>query len=151
MAKLLIHFLALWWIAVPMQQRPAATRVIASTAEWKITAGEFEEIVSSFPPDARKRFSVPADRRNLLNELVRIWVLSADARKKGVEVGTQYAARRDYYAEHARQLGSRIGDAATRAYYNDHLRDFERIRLSHILILNGSSPVVPPNSEAHKR
>src|SRR5437762_3367440 len=108
MTTAIIQFLAMWFAVVPVPQTGAATRVIASTKEWKITAADFQQILASFPADSRQRFSVAANRRNLLNEVIRIWVLSTEAMKKGIAVGTTYEARRDYYVEYARQLGARI-------------------------------------------
>ena len=146
----IIQFLVMWFVIVAVPQKDVPSRVVASTKEWKITAGEFQQIIASFPPDARQRFSVAANRRNLLNEVIRIWVLSADAKKNGIAVGTTYQARRDYYVEYARQLGTRITDDRLRAYYKQHTADYERVRLSHILILNGGSPVIPPGVDPKK-
>src|SRR3954471_3890757 len=95
----IIQFLMMWAVATAVPQRADATRVIASTSEWKITAGDFQQILDSFPSDSRQRFSVAANRRNLLNEVIRIWVLSNEARKNGTAVGTTYPERRDYYVQ----------------------------------------------------
>jgi len=129
-------------------QRAADTRVIASTKGWKITAGDFQQILASLPADSRQRFSVAANRRNLLDEVIRIWVLSTDAKKKGVAIGTTYPERRDYYARYAQQLGTRITDEKMRAYYQQHIGEYERVHLWHIVVLNGSSPVVPSDVDA---
>jgi hypothetical protein len=141
----MIQLMLIWFAVAPVTQRPADTRVIASTKEWRITAGEFQQILASLPADSRQRFSVGANRRNLLDEIIRIWVLSTDAKNNGIPVGTTYFERRDYYARYAQQLGARIPDEKLRAYYQQHIGEYERVRLSHILILNGGSPVVPPN------
>jgi peptidyl-prolyl cis-trans isomerase C len=150
MTTAFVQFLVLWFAVAAVPQRGAATRVIASTKEWKITAGEFQQILASFPADSRQRFSAAAERRNLLNEVVRIWVLSNEAMKKGIAVGTTYVARRDYYVQFAQQLGSRITDEQLRAFYKEHVSEYETVRLSHILILNGNSPVIPPNVDPKK-
>jgi hypothetical protein len=144
----MIQLMLLWFVVAPVQQRVANTRVIASTKEWKITANEFQQILASLPPDSRQRFSVAANRRNLLDEVIRIWVLSTDAKNNGIPVGTTYHERRDYYARYGQQLGARIPDEKMRAYYQQHIGEYERVHLSHILILNGGSPVVPPNVDA---
>jgi len=146
----IIQFMLVWFVFLGVPQKEVPSRVIASTRDWKLTAGEFQQILDSFPPDARQRFSVAANRRNLLNEVIRIWVLSTEARKKGITVGTTYQARRDYYVQYAQQLGMRITDDGLRGYYKQHIADHERVRLSHILILNGGSPVIPPNVDPKK-
>jgi len=146
----MIQFLVMWFLLAPVTQQSAATRVIASTKEWKITEGDFQQILASFPPESRERFSVAATRRNLLNEVIRIWVLSTEAKKNGIAVGTTYAERRDYYVQYTQQLGARISEERLRNYYMQHIAEYERVRLSHILILNGGSPIIPPNVDPKK-
>jgi hypothetical protein len=129
-------------ICLLMLQTPAP-RVLASTSEWTITTEDFNRIVQSFPEQDRVRYSVTEYRLGLLNELIRIWVLTTEARKNGVEVGTDYESRKRYYQEFAREVGSQIPPAAVQKYYDDHINDFARIAVSHILILNGDSPLTP--------
>jgi parvulin-like peptidyl-prolyl cis-trans isomerase-like protein len=146
----MIQFLIMWFVVAAVPQSTTASRVIASTKEWKITAGDFQEILASFPPDSRERFSVAANRRNLLDEVIRIWVLSTEARKNGMAVGTTYAERRNHYVLYAQYLAGRITEEQLRTYYSQHVGEYERVRLSHILILNGSSPVIPPNVDTKR-
>jgi len=125
-------------------QGPAATpRIIASSGDWTITAEEFEQIVKTFPAQDRQRFADPDNRRGLVDELVRIWVLTSEARRKGIDVGTGYESRRNYYQQYAREIGAAISEETVRNYYEGHLDDFTQIGLSHILILNGNSPITP--------
>src|SRR5438046_10567719 len=91
--------------AVGPLQGPAATpRIIASSGDWTITAEEFEQIVKTFPAQDRQRFADPDNRRGLVDELVRIWVLTSEARRKGIDVGTGYESRRNYYTQYAREI-----------------------------------------------
>src|SRR5438132_7129548 len=113
----MIQFLVMVAVIAALPQRAAATRVIASTTEWKITSGDFEQILASLPANSRQRFSVAANRRNLLDEVIRIWVLSNEARKKGMPVGTTYGERRNYYIQYAQQLAARISEDKLRTYY----------------------------------
>jgi hypothetical protein len=152
-------FLALLFATATVPQKPAGTHVIASSKDWAITAKNFEDIVASFPAEGRQRFSIPANRRNLLNELIRIWVLTTEAINKGIAVGPQYQARRDYYMEYGRQIGARITEEAVETFYKNHPDEFTKVRIAHILVLNGDSPVVPyadvknrlPYAEARKK
>src|SRR5262245_60897819 len=146
----IIQFVLVWFVILGVPQKEVPSRVIASAQDWKLTAGEFQQILASFPPDSRQRFSVAANRRNLLNEVIRIWVLSTEARKNGIAVGTTYQARRDYYVQYAQQLAARINDDRLQTYYKQHIADYERVRLWHILILNGGSPVIPANVDPKK-
>src|SRR5256885_905012 len=131
-------------LSVGARQTPApAARVIASSAEWTITAADFELIVKTFPPQDRERYTDPDYRRPLVNELVRIWTLTTEARKKGVDVGVDYESRRNYYQQYAREIEVAISEEGIRSYYESHLDDFTQVRFSHILILNGNSPITP--------
>src|SRR5438093_10295826 len=143
--------------AAPQAPAPAA-RVIASSPDWTITAADFEQIVKTFPPKDQERYADPDNRRPLVNELVRIWALTTEARKKGVDVGADYESRRNYYQQYAREVAGTITEEGVRSYYETHLDDFTQVGLSHILILNGNSPVTPyanverlPYEEAEKK
>jgi len=146
----MIHLFMMWAAIAAVPQSVPLNRVIASTKEWKITVGDFEEILTSFPRDSRERFSIAANRRNLLDEVIRIWVLSNEARKNGMAVGTTYIERRNYYVLYAQHLGELISEDKLRTYYREHLTEYDRVHLSHILILNGSSPIIPPNVDSKK-
>jgi len=137
------HLLSMLLLSGPLQGPAATPRIIASSGDWTITAEEFEQIVKTFPPQDRQRFADPDNRRGLVDELVRIWVLTSEARRKGIDVGTGYESRRNYYQQYAREIGAAISEETVRNYYEGHLDDFTQIGLSHILILNGNSPITP--------
>jgi hypothetical protein len=147
MTAAFVHLFAIWLIAGAVPQKPAGTRVIASSMDWAITAQEFEDILKTLPADGRLRFSVPANRRDLVTELVRIWVVSTEARQRGIAIGTDYKARKDYYVEYARQIGSTINNEAVQKYYQANIDDFTQVGFAHILILNGNSPITPNNEK----
>jgi hypothetical protein len=118
-------------------------KVIASTKDWSITQEQYDAILKTFPEVDRLRYIDPEYRRGLVNELVRIWVLSAEARKNGIAVPNDYESQKAYYQKWAQQVGATISDEAIRSYYDAHIDDFTALGFSQILILNGSSPVTP--------
>ena len=131
-------------ICLLMLQTPAAApRVLASSSDWTITVDDFNRIVQMFPEQDRARYSITEYRLGLLNELVRIWVLTTEARKNGIDVGADYESRKKYYQKYASEASSRIPPGAMQKYYDEHIHDFTRVGFSHILILNGDSPVTP--------
>src|SRR5213594_1991669 len=152
------HLLSMLLLSGALQGPAATPRIIASSGDWTITAEEFEQIVKTFPAQDRQRFADPDNRRGLVDELVRIWVLTSEARRKGIDVGTGYESRRNYYQQYAREIGAAISEETVRNYYEGHLDEFTQIGLSHILILNGNSPITPyanverlPYEEAEKK
>src|SRR5438874_4597596 len=107
------HLLSLLLLIAAPQDRTAKTdttattparRVIASTSEWSITAGDFDAILKTFPEQDRLRYTDPQYRRGLVNELVRIWVLCAEARKNGIDVARDYESQRNYYQKLGRDI-----------------------------------------------
>ena len=117
--------------------------MIASTSEWSITNEQYDAIVKTFPEQDRVRFIDSGQRRKLVNELVRIWVLCADARKHGVDIGSDFESQRNYYQQFAKDIAASITPDVVRNYYDIHPDEFAMLGLSQILILNGNSPVTP--------
>jgi hypothetical protein len=118
-------------------------RVIASTADWSITAEQFDAIVKTFPEQDQPRYVVPEYRRGLVNELVRIQVLCAEARKNGLDIGTDFESQRNYYQQYGRDVAATITDDDVHSYYDAHTYEMTLLAISQILILNGSSPISP--------
>jgi len=153
-----MHLLLLLLVSAVPRQSPTAQRVIASSNEWTITAEQYDEILKTFPEQDRLRYVDPAYRRGLVNELVRIWTLCAEARKQGVDIGNDYPSQRNYYQTYAVEVAATVTDKAVREYYDAHIDDFTILSFSHILILNGDSPISPfpeakrlPYKEAEKK
>jgi hypothetical protein len=123
-------------------------KVIASNSEWAITKDEYDAIVKTFPEQDRLRFVDAGQRYKLVNELVRIWVLCADARKHGIDVATDFESQQKYYQQVARDIAASTTPDVVRNYYDTHPNEFALLAVSQILILNGNSPVTPyPNVE----
>ncbi len=156
--SMILHLLSLLLGFGALQTPPPATRVIASSADWTITIADLEQIVKTFPPQERERVANGDNLRALVNEVVRIWALTSEARKRGVDIGADYESRKNYYQQYAREVGATINEESVRSYYETHLDDFTQVGFSHILILNGNSPITPyanverlPYEEAEKK
>ena len=154
------HLLAFSLISASLLQQsaPQVPHIIASTSEWAITHEQFEDVLKTLPGENRDRFLVPDNRRSILSELIRVWVLSNEVRKKGFNVGTDYESQKAYYLYYAQQVQSALTEEAVRKYYEDHADDYTEVGFSHILILNANSPLAPyadakrlPYEEAEKK
>lgn len=158
----------LWlWLAAAAGQQPAENRVIASTGDWSITSQQFELIIQTLPDQARTFYSRPENQRRFLDEIVEMWVMSAEARRTGVDKAAGTKAILDFYTnnilsnEYTKQLTqtNAVADAAIEAYYKANAADYTETRFSHILILNAESPAVRgqnipnalPAAEAQKK
>jgi hypothetical protein len=166
MTTLSLYLLSLWLATAPGQQ-PAENRVIASTGDWSITAQQFELIIQTLPEQARAFYSRPENQRRFLDEVIEMWVMSAEARRTGLDKGAATKAILDFYTnnilsdEYTKQLNetNQVPDVAIEAYYKANAADYTETRLSHILILNAESPAVRgqnapnalPAAEAQKK
>jgi hypothetical protein len=155
---LLNHLMLLALIATAPQNPLPGSHVIASCADWSITVDDFEHVLNTFPPERREILETQPDRRILVNEMVRMWTLTAEARKKGINLGTDYESRKAYYQNYINEIHSTITDDAVRKYYDTHQEEFLQVALSQILVLNGDSPIKPyagveglPYKEAMKK
>jgi hypothetical protein len=135
----MMEFLLTALLLVPAQEQ----RPIASTNDWAITREQYEAILKTFPEADRLRYVEPEYRRGLVNELIRIWVLCTEARKNGIAIPNDYESQKGYYQKYAQQIGALVNEEAVRKYYDDHIDDFTALGFSHILILNGDSPITP--------
>src|SRR5579884_2817831 len=142
------HLISLLLVFIVPQQDPAqkvdpAQHAIAMNNEWRITEAQYDEVLKTFPEQDRLRYVDPLYRRGLVNELVRIWVLCAEQRKKGIQIGSDYQSQKNFYQKFAQDIAATITDAVVRGYYDSHLDEFTYAGFSQILILNGSSPITP--------
>jgi parvulin-like peptidyl-prolyl isomerase len=139
------------WMTVSMgfAQEAADTRVIASAKGWSITAQQFEQFLNLLPDQAHEYFV--GHRREFLDQLVRIWVMAAEAKAQGLDKTPKFRTTVDFYSNnmlagelHNRQVAGNntASDESVSAFYEANKRDFSKVRLSHILIPNSDSPLV---------
>ena len=144
-----LYALALWLAAAPFQQA-TDTRVLASTGDWSITAQQFDAILATLPDQARAFYSIPENRRKFLDEVIEMWVMSAEARARGIDKEAGTRAILDFYTnniisnEYNKVIAetNQVSDAAIEAAYKANENDYQEVRLSHILIINADSPAI---------
>jgi peptidyl-prolyl cis-trans isomerase C len=159
--------LMLWvGVATAFGQQPANDRVVASAKDWSITAQQFEQFLDLLPDQQHEYFV--AHRREFLDQLVRIWVMAAEARSEGFDKTSKYKATVEFYSNnmlagelHKRQVtGSATAtDESIKAFYEANKADFTKVRLSQILIPSSDRPLVRernipgalPREEARRR
>ena len=160
-----------FWLAgaaggVQQPQPSPGARIIASAKDWSITAQQFEQFLDLLPDQQHQYFDV--NRREFLDQLVRLWVMAAEARTLGVDKTPKFEATVQFYSNnmlagelHRQQVTGTetVNDEDVQTSYEANKADFTEIRLSHILILNADSPRVIedripgglPAAEARKR
>src|SRR5215467_14107826 len=144
-------FGSILWLAVPsaFAQPAADTRVIASAKDWSITAQQFEQFLNLLPDQPHEYFT--SHRREFLDQLVRIWVMAAEARSQGLDKTPKFKATVEFYSNnmlagelHGRQVtgNTSTSDESVNAFYQANKQDFTKVRLSQILIPSSDRPLV---------
>src|SRR5262245_937979 len=151
MTRICVCLLPVWFAAASAWAQPAADmRVIATAKDWSITAHQFEQFLELLP-DQQHRYFV-SHRREFLDQLIRIWVMAAEARADGLDKTPNFKATVDFYSNnmlagelHKEQVTGDFtaSDEAVKTFYEANQQLFTNLRLSHIFI--------PHAPEARKR
>ncbi len=123
------------------------SKVVLTIGEEKVTVADFERLVDSLPEQYRAQIR-GAGKRQFLEQLIQIKVLSQEARKRRIDQTPGYMAQlafqrdnllaQSLYQDIAAKLT--IGEAESRKYFEDHKGESEQVRARHILIKMKGSP-----------
>jgi parvulin-like peptidyl-prolyl isomerase len=135
--------------AAPASARPLtsaeAAEVLAEVGRRTITLGEYVASLERMDAFERLRYQSPARRRQLLDEMIDVELLAAEARRRGLdrEPATQERMRQMLREELLDQVREQVPNAAeipaaeVRRYYDEHRSEFrepERRRVAHIAV-----------------
>ncbi len=124
------------------EQRKA---VLAKVGDRTITLGQFVETLERMDPFERARYQSPERRKALLDQIIEVELLAAEARRRGLDKLPETQLRltqllRDEVLAGLRDASpppEKIPEAEVRAYYQAHrdeLREPERRRVLHIAV-----------------
>ena len=105
-----------------------------------VTESEFQAAFGQLPAEMQRQFSSEAGKQAFAEQIVRLKMLEQEGRKLGLEkdprVAAQLAADRTNIiaAAAAQKLVGAPTNAAILKFYNDNMKNFEAMALSHILI-----------------
>ncbi len=122
-----------------------AKRVLAKVGDREITLGDYAATLERMDPFERLRYQSADRRKQLLEELIDLELLAAEARRRGLDKQPETEERvrqmlRDELLTAVRSEGaapSEISEADARRYYEAHREDFrepERRRVAHIAL-----------------
>jgi len=122
-----------------------AALVVARVGEHDITLGEFAATLDRMDQFDRLRYQTPERRKELLDQMIAVELLAAEARKRGLDKDPETAeairqVMRDAIIRQARLKGrppADIPEPEVRAYYEAHKQEFEepeRRRVAHIVV-----------------
>jgi parvulin-like peptidyl-prolyl isomerase len=122
--------------------------VVLTIGEEKITAAEFDKMIDSIPEQYRKQMRTTG-RRQFAENIIRLKVMSQEARRKKIEDTPAFKAQLAFQTEQlmAQQYyqnlmaTTKVDEATARAYYDEHKADYLQVKARHILIRMKGSPV----------
>jgi parvulin-like peptidyl-prolyl isomerase len=124
--------------------------VIASAGPVEVTAGEFEQFVSVFPPEQQAQLANDAaEKRRIADHLVKMKAMMSEAERRKVaedpkvkaqleqikkQMDAQHAEARRRVILQAMFAGMQADEAGDKKYFEDHKADFEQVTARHILV-----------------
>lgn len=124
-----------------------AAKVLAKVGNHEITLGEYAATLERMDAFERLRYQSPARRKQLLQEIIDVDLLAAEARRRGLdkEPNTRERIRQILRDELMRELRAKepkpsdLSESTVRNYYDKHKSEFfepERRRVAHIAMKN---------------
>jgi parvulin-like peptidyl-prolyl isomerase len=126
-----------------------AAKVLAKVGDREITLGEYAAALERMDQFERLRYQSPDRRKALLEEMIRVELLAAEARRRGLDKRPETQERtrqilRDELLKRTRDnlpAPADIPAAEVRAYYEKHrdqFREPERRRVAHIAVADAA-------------
>jgi peptidyl-prolyl cis-trans isomerase C len=139
-------------VAPPSLSAPAtppvpADRVVISVGDFKLTAAQFDQLVSGLPAQTRAAARGPA-KKQFAENLVQVFLLAEEGKRRKLDETPEYKTQAEFQAENllaARTFGMisetvKVDDAELQKYYEDHKKEYEQVHARHILIRASGSP-----------
>jgi len=126
-----------------------ASKVLVTVGQERITQADLDARTAMLPPQIRSRFETPAGRKQLLDQVVLICLLSQEARRLGIEQQEDVAKRIKDAVDNIivqeltrQQITGEIAvpDGEIKSYYNENKKDFirpEQVNTSVIMFAAG--------------
>jgi peptidyl-prolyl cis-trans isomerase C len=129
----------------PVEVDPA--KVVLTQGDTTVTAGEFNAVVATLPPQYAAALGDPSLKKQIANQILQSKELAAEARKRGIQdkpdVKQQLQIQDDQVLSHAlvNELRSGQDEKDARAYFDANKSNFDTLKARHILIRTPDSAV----------
>jgi parvulin-like peptidyl-prolyl isomerase len=124
----------------PATQPVDPNKVVLSVGDFKMTAGDFEAIISTLPAETQAMARGPAKRR-LAEEFVKLKVLAVEAKRQGLDQTPKFKQQFELIRDNA--LASALSEKLQETLvspeelkkeYEANKKDYEKVTARHILI-----------------
>jgi len=130
-------------------------KVVLVVGDVKMTAAEFEQFLDALPEAVQAEVRGPG-RRRAAEELVKLRLLAAEARSRGLDKTPTYRMQLSLMQDNIlagllrQELEERpVTDEEVERYFKEHPGEFDRLTLRHILIAT-TGPQGKPDADAAK-
>ena len=136
-------------LGLPPASQPAVdpNKVIARAGDLVCTAGEYEQVAASVPPQFAAQLAQPAIKKRIADQIIRMKALSKEAEKRKLdekpEVKRKLEMQRNEVLTQAlaEELQGSTNQQADKAYFDANKSAFDDVKARHILIRTPESPV----------
>ena len=141
--------------ALPPATQPAPVdpnKVILTSGDITVTAGDFDAAVATLPPQYQAAVSQPALKKKLADRIVQIKLLAREAKQRNVEDDPKVKQQEETLKRQidlqtdqilANALADKLAkdDVGDKAYFDANKAKFDNMKARHILIRTPDSPV----------
>lgn len=136
------------------QPAVAPETIVLTIGNEKITAKEFDSYIEGLPEQLRAQARGPL-KRQMADQIVRVKVLSQQARKAGLDQDPALKSRIAFQTENLLAGAAysdmlknvKVDDAAAKAYFEEHKNEWDEVSARHILVKFKGSPVPTPQGK----
>jgi peptidyl-prolyl cis-trans isomerase C len=122
--------------------------VVLTVGDVKLTAAQFDQLVSSLPPQVQASARGP-NRKQFADNLVKVFVLSEEGKRRKLDETPAFKTQLQVQTANALasttydQIGkdAKIDEAEMRKYYEEHKGEGERVHARHILVRVQGAPM----------
>lgn len=142
--------------SAPTPVPAAPDKVVVTVGDEKLTVADIDHVIDAMPEQLRVQ-ARGSQKRQFLEQIVRLKLLSQEARRRKLDQTPQFQKQLALQTENllagllfqdlSTQL--KVDEAAARRFYDEHKSEYERVRVRHILIrVKGSS--IPMSSNKNE-
>jgi peptidyl-prolyl cis-trans isomerase C len=126
----------------------APDQVVLTIGEEKVTAKEFDSYIDGLPEQMRAQARGPL-KRQMAEQIVRVKLLSQDAKKNGLDEDPVVKSRIQFQTENLLAGAAyndmlknvKVDEPAVQKYFEEHKNEWDEISARHILVKFKGSPV----------
>ena len=124
----------------PATQPVDPSKVVITVGDFRMTAGDFEAVIETLPPDTQAMARGPAKRR-LAEEFVKLKVLSLEAKRQGLDQTPKFKQQFELMRDNAlagalseKMQETMVSPEELKQHYESNKKDYEKVTARHILI-----------------